>query len=197
MSKIQSVIKLSFKEYIDVWSDMILTFYQQGLSNDSLLEDMKLTADLKSQFALELATVLTVVANLSFQAKPKMLTSEKNLEKLRSGILFDAYEKIFSDGDEAFLSSCKNLYENRYRIFEQLCKKVYSKDPAVRQEDLIGFARYLVGQVCSDAETNHSVSLEQLGILLSVATDTFIRLVENTAQDTMQLDGKPSFTVKK
>ena len=76
-------------------------------------------------------------------------------------------------------------------------KNIYSTQPKRRQTDLIGFARYLAAQVSTKQESENAVALERLGILLSSASDSYMMLLQNTTQDTIQMDGKPSFSVQK
>ncbi len=58
-------------------------------------------------------------------------------------------------------------------------------------------AAYLVAQVSARDEASNIIALERLGILLSSACDAYMTLLANTTQDTIQLDGKPAFAVKK
>ena len=77
-------------------------------------------------------------------------------------------------------------------------KKAVGEDVQIcSQGEIIGFARYLAAQVSGKDEASNAIALEKLGILLSSACDAFMMLIGNTVQDTIQLDGKPSFSVKK
>ena len=82
-------------------------------------------------------------------------------------------------------------------VFEQICGNIYHKDAAVRQKDIIGLTRYLISQVSSRNEQELTFALKELGILLSMAADTFTTLIANTVQDTVGLFSKPTFTVQK
>ena len=55
----------------------------------------------------------------------------------------------------------------------------------------------LVAQVHPDDEEANLKAVERIGILLSGATDTFITLVSNSVQDSIRMDGKPTFAVLK
>ena len=46
-------------------------------------------------------------------------------------------------------------------------------------------------------EASNAIALEKLGILLSSACDAYMTLLSNTTQDTIQIDGRSSFAVKK
>ena len=61
----------------------------------------------------------------------------------------------------------------------------------------MGFARYLAAQVSSRDESENTEAIQRLGIILSSASDAYMRLLSNSTQDTTQLNGKPSFSVKK
>ena len=192
-----TVIQLPFKEYAQTWADLIHTFYQEGRSDETLFQDLGLDQEGEVQFSLELATVLALIAVMSFRSKPKLCYDEKLTQKLKDRIVYSTYKLVLPDADEESLKSCQGYFTARLGIFTQICKNIYSTNPKKRQPDLVGFARYLVAQVSPRQEETHAVALERVGILLSSASDAFILLLENSAQDAISLTGKPTFVVKK
>ena len=95
------------------------------------------------------------------------------------------------------MNGCLNFFHGKLNVFEQICSNIYQKDPAVRQKDIIGLTRYLASQVSSQKEQELTLALKELGVLLSMAADTFTTLITNTVQDTVGLFSKPTFTVQK
>jgi hypothetical protein len=195
--KMSTVIRTSFKEYVETWSNLIYAFYQEGMSEDVLFRELQLSEEAQVHFSLELSTVLSVIAVLSFEAKPKLCTSEKYRGVLITQIVEDVYRRVLTDADQETLGACVKYFNGKHSIFSQICKNIYSTNPKKRQNELIGFARYLAAQVSVKEEATIGIALEKLGILLSSASDAYMTLLENTTQDTIQLDGKPSFSVKK
>lgn len=194
---LDTVIRLTNQEYIDAWSSLVQTFYQEGISDDAIYQNLGLGAEGEQRLPVELSTVLTVIAVLSFDAKPKLCTNEKQIEKLKDGIIEAVYKKIIPGVDEETLASCLDYCHSRIAVFKQICRGIYSTNPQKRQPDLVGFARYLAAQVSSREESENTEAIQRLGILFSSASDAYIRLLGNTTQDTTQLNGKPSFSVKK
>ena len=141
--------------------------------------------------------MLTLIATMSFASKPKLCTNEKHRELLKEQIVEAVYKKVLPDADAQTINSCIDYHNGRLTIFTQICKNIYSTQPKRRQTDLIGFARYLAAQVSTKQESENAVALERLGILLSSASDSYMMLLQNTTQDTIQVDGKPSFSVQK
>ena len=194
---LNTVIRLTNKEYVDSWATLIHTFYQEGISDDKLFQNLGMTEEGEARLSLELSTVLTVVAILSFSSKPKLCTNEKQYEKMKEAIIQAVYQKVVPDFEEDVLKSCVTYCQSRVAVFSQVCRNIYSTQPQKRQGDLVGFARYLTAQVSARNESDNTIALECLGILLSSASDAYMKLLGNTTQDTTQIDGKPSFSVKK
>lgn len=195
--KLGAVIRISFKEYVETWAKLIHAFYQEGMSDDVLFNELQMSEEGQFHFSLELTTVLSVIAVLSFSSKPKLCTSEKHRAALLDQIVQEVYKLVLSDVDEETLNVCVNYFNGKKAVFSQICKNIYSTNPKKRQPELIGFARYLAAQVSGKDEASNAIALEKLGILLSSACDSYMSLLENTTQDTIQIDGKPSFAVKK
>lgn len=195
--KMGVVLRISFKEYVETWGNLIHTFYQEGMSDEELFRDLAMTQEGEVRFSLELATILSLIAVMSFASKPKLCTTEKHVDILLDRIVEDVYQRILPDADAETLKGCKAYFDGKRTIFSQICKNIYSTNPTKRQPELVGFARYLVAQVSSKEEASNVVALQWLGILLSSASDAYMTLLGNTTQDTIQIDGKPSFSVKK
>ena len=195
--KMSTVIRINYKEYVETWSNLIYAFYQEGMSDDVLFQELQMSPEAQVHFSLELSTVLSLIAYLSFTSKPKLCTNEMHRDALREQIVEDVYRKVLPDADQETLNACVAFFGGKRNIFTQICKNIYSTNPKKRQPELIGFARYLAAQVSSKDEASNAIALEKLGILLSSACDAFMTLLANTTQDTIQLDGKPSFAVKK
>lgn len=194
---LNTVIRLNNKEYVDAWASVIHNFYQEGISDDLMFGNLGMTEEGEARLSLELSTVLTVVAILTFASKPKLCTNEKQLEKMKEAVIKATYQKVFPDFEEDVVQSCVTYCQSRVAVFSQVCRNIYSTQPQKRQSDLVGFARYLTAQVSARNESDNTVALERLGILLSSACDAYMKLLANSTQDTMQMDGKPTFSVKK
>lgn len=197
MPKLHTLVQLSFKEYAETWAELIYTFYQQGMSDEGIFTDLQMSSEEEVQFSVELSTVLTMIAVMSFEAKPKMISNEKNRSKLFESIVMRTYRKVIGEENDELLNSCSQFYQSRYEIFSKICTHIHSKKPEKRQPELVGFARYLAAQASQKEEPEKAQALQRLGILLSSASDAYMKLLENSGQDSIQLDGKPSFVVKK
>ncbi len=195
--KMGVVLRINFKEYIETWGNLIHAFYQEGMSDEELFQGMELTPEGEVKFSLELATVLTLIAVLSFTSKPKLCSTEKHVTVLLDRIVEDVYRRVLPDADEETINGCKGYFESKRAIFSQICKNIYSTNPSKRQPELVGFARYLVAQVSAKEEASNMEALKRMGVLLSSASDAYMTLLSNSTQDTIQIDGKPSFAVKK
>ncbi len=193
---LHATLQLSMKEYIETISGLVLEHYQRAISDEALFRELAMTPEGEAHFSVEYSTMLLVIAALSFKQKPKM-TSEKSVREIQDGAARSAYQKILTDADEETLNGCLNFFHGKLNVFEQICSNIYQKDPAVRQKDIIGLTRYLASQVSSQKEQDLTSALKELGVLLSMAADTFTTLITNTVQDTVGLFSKPTFTVQK
>lgn len=193
---LHQLLQLSFGQYVEVWSGLIFEHYQIGMSDEELFGKLKLSAEDEARFSVEYSAILMTIAALSLDVKPK-LTSEKYHDRLIDQMAENAYQKIMPDADKETVQYCFQFFRTKLKIFGQICKNIASKDASKRSADLAGFARYLVAQVDDSDEEKNAKAIERLGILLSEASDCFIRLVLNSVQDTIRLDGKPSFSVQK
>lgn len=195
--KLNTVIRVNYKEYVETWANLIHTFYQEGMSDDVLFQELQMTQEKEVQFSLELSTTLALIAVLTFSSKPKLCSNEKHRDGLLNLVVEQVYQKVLPDADKETLDYCKAFFDGKRAVFTQICKNIYSTNPKKRQPELIGFARYLAAQVSARDEASNAIALEHLGILLSSACDAYMTLLANTTQDTIQMDGKPSFAVKK
>lgn len=192
--KPRTVLQLSFKEYTEAWVSVIYEFYQQGVCSEELQQEMALTEDQASQFSLEYGTVLLTAAILCMDAKPKLVVDRAKTELINS-IVRSFYSRMISDADAQTLDSCKKFFDTKMLIFGQICRNIYSTNPQKRQTDALGFARYILSQVSDRSEEKNTGALKELGILITSASDAFIRLVINSAQNST--GNKPSFSVQK
>lgn len=193
---LHATLQLSMKEYIETISSLVMEHYQKAISDEALFRELAMTPEGEAHFSVEYSTMLLVIAALSFKQKPKM-TSEKCLVEIQDGAAKSTYQQILTDADEETLNGCVNFFHGKLKVFEQICTNIYQKDAAVRQKDIIGLTRYLASQVSPRKEDELVQALKELGILLSMATDTFSALVTNTVQDTVGFFSKPTFTVQK
>lgn len=194
---LNTVVRLTNQEYIDTWSSLVQTFYQEGISDDQIYQNLGMSAEGEQRFPVEFSTILTVIAILTFDAKPKLCLYENQRDKLKDGIIEAVYKKIVPDAGAETIASCSDYCRSRIAVFRQICRGIYSTNPQKRQADLVGFARYLAAQVSSRDESENTEAIQRLGIILSSASDAYMRLLSNSTQDTTQLNGKPSFSVKK
>ena len=195
--KLRPQIQLSLKEYVDAWGSIAFENYQQAVSDEALFEALQLNEEQLSRFPLEYGTVLLVIAALSFKLKPK-LTTDKYRTKLHERIADNLFSRIVKDADEETINQCRAYFFGKLGIFERICVGIYTKSPAARQKDIVGFSRYFLAQLGVELEEERQIkALERLGILLTMATESFLKLVANSAQDAIRFDGKPSFVVQK
>lgn len=192
----RSSLQLSLGEYVETLASLVHEHYQRTMSDENLFALLALSPEEQAQFSVEYATVLLVIAALAFKVKPK-LVDEKYLSRIQTRTAETTFRKILQDGDEETIGACVGFYQGKKDIFTQVCKKIYSKEAAVRQQDILGFARMLVAQLRPSLEEENLKAIESIGIHLSEATDTFITLVANTVQDSIRIDGKPTFAVMK
>lgn len=192
--KPRTVLQLSFQEYTDAWVSVIYEYYQQGVCSETLPEKMGLDEEGMSRFSLEYGTILTVAAILSLEAKPKLVV-DKARQNLIDNVVRGFYQKAVADADEETISFCRQFFDSRMGIFGQICRNIYSTDPKKRQTDAVGFARYILSQVSDREEKDNTEAMKELGILITSASDSFIRLVGNSAQNST--GNKPSFSVQK
>lgn len=195
-SPLRATIQLSMGEYIDAFTGLVVEHYQRAVSDDGLFQELSLTEEEQARFSVEYSTVLLVLACLAFRLKPK-LTTDKYRERIQERISEGTYRKILSDADDETIQGCMAFLAAKRQIFEQICKNSYSTVASNRQKDVVGFARYLAAQVSSRDEESNMKALEKLGILLSCANDSFVTLIANSVQDTVRMDGKPSFAIQK
>lgn len=193
---LRSTIQLSLGEYVETLSSLVHEHYQRAMSDEALFTCLSLSEEEQTQFSMEYATVLLVIASLAFKAKPK-LTDEKYLRRIQERTAESTFQKILCDADEETIQACVGLYRQKMEVFSQICKRIYSKEAALRQQDIVGFSRMLIAQLRPGAEEANLEAIQRTGICLSEATDTFITLIANTVQDSVRLDGKPTFAVLK
>lgn len=195
--KLRPQIQLSMREYVDTWGSIAYEHYQQAVSDEALFDALQLSEEQCSRFPLEYGTTLLVIAALSFRFKQK-LTTEKYLLKLQERIADNLFSRIVKDSDEETLAQCRAYFFSKLEIFERFCVGIYSKTPSARQKDVLGFARYLLSQLGAELDEARQIkALERLGVLLTLANESFLKLVANSAQDAVRFDGKPSFVVQK
>lgn len=195
-SGFRSTLQLSLGEYVETLASLVQEHYQRAMSDEELFAALTLSDQEQAQFSVEYATVLLVIAALAFKAKPK-LTDEKYLNRIQTRTAESTFRKIFRDADEETVEACVAFYQQKKEVFSQVCKKIHSKDAALRQQDIVGFSRMLVAQLRPGMEEENLKAIQRVGICLNEATDTFITLVTNTVQDSVRLDGKPTFAVMK
>lgn len=197
MKKIlHTVLQLSFTEYVQTWAGLIYEFYQQTMCDESISKALEIDQDNQLRFSLELATVLVIIAVMSFDAKPKLVTGKTRV-KLMEKLVDESYRKIVAGDDEELREVCKAFYQTKYRMFSGLCKNLSSDKEERRRSDLVGFARYLVAQVSSRQEEDNMVALKELGVMLCMASEAFMHLLHNSQQDTGTWNGTCNFTVYK
>lgn len=193
---IRASVQLSMGEYIETFASLVHEHYQRAMSDEELFSALNLTEEAQAQFSVEYATVLLVIASLAFKVKPK-LTTDKYRDRIQERMADSSFRKILTDADDETIAACVTFYQTKKQIFSEICKNIYSTAAANRQRDIVGFARMLVAQVHPDDEEANLKAVERIGILLSGATDTFITLVSNSVQDSIRMDGKPTFAVLK
>lgn len=194
--KLTPQIQLSMKEYIDSWASIIYEHYQEAMSSEVLFTGLNLSEERQPEFSMEYVTTLLAMANICFKSKPK-LTSEKHLAYIRTKMAENVYRRVLPDADGELLKSCLEIFDGKYAVLDKVCMNLYSKAFPVRQKDIVALSRFMVAQFSQKSEDENIEVLKQLGILMSKAVEHFMILVANSVQDTIKLDGKPSFSVQK
>lgn len=193
---LHTVLQLSFQEYVQTWAGLINDFYQQGAGDDALLAALDLDKERELQFSVEYATVLIVMAVMAFEEKPNLVTG-KARKKLLDKVVAASYQRTIAGEDEEMLQACQRIFAGKHEMFSQIAKQLISPDPGKRQENVVGFARYLAAQVSSREEQENTEAIQMLGILLSRALEAYRKLLNNSVRDTGKLDGTCNFAVKK
>lgn len=197
MKKIlHTVLQLSFTEYIQTWSGLINEFYQQTVCDESLSKALEIDHHNQLRFSLEVATVLVMIAVMSLDAKPKLVTG-KTREKLVEKLVDESYGTMVAGENKELREMCKAFYQTKYQMFSGVCKNLSSDKEERRRSDLIGFARYVVAQVSGRREEDNTVALKELGVILCTASEAFMHLLNNSQQDTGKWNGTCNFTVYK
>ena len=193
---LHTVLQLSFQEYVQTWAGLINDFYQQGAGDDTLLAALALDEERELEFLVEYATVLIVMAVMAFEEKPNLVTG-KARQKLLDQIVAASYQKTITGEDKEMLQACQRIFAGQHDLFSRIAKQLISPDPAKRQENVVGFARYLVARVSSREESENTETIQSLGILMSRALEAYRKLLYSSVRDTGKLDGTCNFAVKK
>lgn len=192
----KQLLQLTFDEYLDTWMQLLNTFYQEGISDEAIVNDLHLNEDAVQRFSVEFSTLLVVQAVRIWKRRTKIRTKAR--EQVAEAIPRQFFEGI-TGGNAASLSACLSYYENRYELFDELCRSLKcDKDERLKFESA-GIARALVSQISdADEETNQKV-IERIALRFSDACSVFDRLVTNTVLDSarmMMFSKTPGFLVQ-
>ena len=193
MKELRSKLQLSLPEYVDTWQGLTMEFYRRGMSDNQFFEELALTEEASARFSMEYATVLLVLAMRIWNGKRRMSDSVKSM--VTAGVA-EAYYREFSGEDQELVRACMNFYEMKYRLFSDICKNLAGGDAEKRKVELVGFARYLTGQTSQREESANGEAIKRLSLILMDAAAAFLRLAENSAQDSGGILGKPKFIVQ-
>lgn len=192
-NEISPKLLLTFGEYTDTWVKLVQEYYQRAVSNDGIYTPLELKEEGAMRFSMELGSVLLVIAMRAW--KKKRIQKDGVIEQLEQAVVEKTYRAIFAEDDET-LAACKEFYEARYRMFEQLAPNVAKGEKQIRT-NLIGFARYVVSQSSDKPEEENVSAIEHLSVLLLAAAGSFKRLTDNSTLDPNTVFGKPKFIVQK
>ncbi|MEA4932619.1 MAG: hypothetical protein VB071_03400 [Lawsonibacter sp.] len=185
---------LKCEEYVDTWDSLIQAFYRRIISDDAVYAALHLDENGNMRFSMELGTVLLVMAMRAWNRKK---LREDIRKKVEANITHVVCTGLFAADGET-LQACLDLYAARYRLLGELSPLDAAKNADQRRAQIIGFARFTVAQ-CSDREEKQNAAvIEKLSVHLIAATETFLRLTDNTTLDGNSLLGKKfRFIVKK
>ena len=190
--EISPKLLLNFNEFIDTWVKLVQEYYQRGVSNDEIFAALGLEEESAMRFSMEFVTVLLVVALRAWSIKRMKDEVKKMVEQ---AVVEKSYRAVFAE-DEETLSTCKEFFEARYRMFGQIAPNSAKNEKQIRR-NLIGFARYVVAQCSTRSEEENAQVIEHLSVLLTAAAGSFKRLTDNSTQDPNAVFGKPKFIVQK
>ena len=191
--EISPKLLLNFGEYADTWVKLVQEYYQRAISNDEIYTPLELKEEGAMRFSMELGSVLLVIAMRAW--RKKRIQREGVTALVEQTVVEKTYRAIFAEDDET-LAACKEFYEARYRMFEQLAPNVAKGEKQIRT-NLIGFARYVVSQSSEKSEEENVAVIERLSVLLIAAAASFKRLTDNSTPDPNTVFGKPKFIVQK
>ena len=191
--EISPKLLLNFGEYADTWVKLVQEYYQRAISNDEIYTPLELKEEGAMRFSMELGSVLLVIAMRAW--RKKRIQREGVTALVEQTVVEKTYRAIFAEDDET-LAACKEFYESRYRMFEQLAPNVAKGEKQIRT-NLIGFARYVVSQSSEKSEEENVAVIERLSVLLIAAAASFKRLTDNSTPDPNTVFGKPKFIVQK
>ena len=191
--EISPKLLLNFGEYADTWVKLVQEYYQRAISNDEIYTPLELKEEGAMRFSMELGSVLLVIAMRAW--RKKRIQREGVTALVEQTVVEKTYRAIFAEDDET-LAACKEFYEARYRMFEQLAPNVARGEKQIRT-NLIGFARYVVSQSSEKSEEENVAVIERLSVLLIAAAASFKRLTDNSTPDPNTVFGKPKFIVQK
>lgn len=186
---------LKFDEYVETWQTLITEYYQRIISDDDIYVALQLDEENAMRFSMELGTVLLVMAMRDFKEK-KLKSAHK--DAVERELVQKVYRSIFAD-DEETVAACEEFYKNRFAMLGQLAPTKSETTAEKRQKNLLGFARYVVAQCSEKTELGNARVIEKLGVHLTQASGSFIRLIQNTDPDVNGLPtkNKPRFIVTK
>ena len=191
--EISPKLLLNFGEYADTWVKLVQEYYQRAVSNDEIYTPLELKEEGAMRFSMELGSVLLVIAMRAW--RKKRIQKDGVTELVEQAVIEKTYRAIFAEDDET-LSACKEFYEARYRMFDQLAPNVAKGEKQIRS-NLIGFARYVISQSSDKTEEENVAVIERLSVLLIAAAASFKRLTDNSTLDPNTVFGKPKFIVQK
>ena len=191
--EISPKLLLTFNEFADTWVKLVQEYYQRAVSNDEIYTPLELKEEGAMRFSMELGSVLLVIAMRAW--RKKRIQKDGVTELVEQAVIEKTYRAIFAEDDET-LSACKEFYEARYRMFDQLAPNVAKGEKQIRS-NLIGFARYVISQSSDKTEEENVAVIERLSVLLIAAAASFKRLTDNSTLDPNTVFGKPKFIVQK
>jgi len=185
-------LQLSFDEYVETWCSLITEYYSRGM--DESITDGILTLDEQelTRYSAELSAVILFLALNAWTSRRRIAQAIRT--KVEQAVIEGFYCGLFKD-DELTAE-----YGKFYQVKSAMFCRILSNDGAanfkMRQNDIIGFARYTAAQVSDKPETENLKLIEKLSIVLAGAAGVFSQLAGNSAPDA-QFVGKTKFIVQK
>jgi len=156
---------------------------------------LELNEEAFMKYSMELA-MITLVIGMRMWMKSKISADIKDM--VREAVADSFYREVFSaKNDNAFISTCKDFFNEHYHSFYELCPHIDGKNKEKQQRELIGMARYLCAQVSNKTEEQNTAVFEKLTLVFIHILTLSEILTRNSSLDIQFPIGKPKFIVQK
>jgi hypothetical protein len=184
-------LQLSFDEYVETWRSLITEYYSRGLDQEITDDILCLDEEGLIRYSAEFSAVMLFIA-LSIWSSRKRIS-----QSIRTAVDQAIVEKFYGEllKDEGLAGEYTEFYRAKAELFCRLLN-IRPENFKAKQNEIVGFARYMVAQASDKPEKKNLKSIEMLCVILAEAAKTFYQLAENSAPDA-QFVGKTKFIVQK